>query len=35
LHRKAVFMDAEIIAGLAGVVLALAFAYVPGLSGWF
>ena len=28
-------MDAETLAGLAGALLALLFAYVPGLSGWY
>lgn len=28
-------MDAETLAGLAGALLSLLFAYVPGLSGWY
>lgn len=28
-------MDANLLAGIAGVVLSLVFAYVPGIEGWF
>ena len=28
-------MDAETLAGLAGMLLSILFAYVPGLSGWY
>jgi hypothetical protein len=28
-------MDANILAGIAGVVLSLVFAYAPGVQGWF